>query len=223
MKSDEAIKNIVLAIETSVQGGSMTLLENEQAINSWQGGGRILKSEDILDELSRLLTKNKIKKNRIRQIVISRGPGSFTGTRIGLAIALGLKKSLDCDICGVSVLEAMALNSGWNDHILTAIPVGTKICMQRFTLGKKKKLSKLIMPGLVAYQTFIELIENNLDLRVVLYGGLFRDVLATVQTSSQIVERLADTNENLAILIGLINKEHCASDNLQPIYSKNIR
>jgi tRNA A37 threonylcarbamoyladenosine modification protein TsaB len=39
----------------------------------------------------------------IECLAFSKGPGSFTGLRIGAAIAKGLKKSLGCDIYAVTL------------------------------------------------------------------------------------------------------------------------
>ena len=225
MKKNERVNNIILSIETSVQGGCISLLENNKEIDSWQGMGSISKSDNILDELSSLLTKNKIEKNQIGRIVISRGPGSFTGMRIGLAIVLGLKKSLNCDICGVSVLEAMALKSeniDWNKNIIAAIPIGTMVCIQKIKIGQKRKLNKATIPYLVSIEKFIEQLEDDLESNFVLHERLYKALLVNVQTGNQIVERITSSGENLAYLVGLLGKESCVSDDLQPIYIKTV-
>lgn len=41
-------------------------------------------------------------------VAVSRGPGSFTGIRIGVAAAKGLAWAAEKPCCGVSTLEAMA-------------------------------------------------------------------------------------------------------------------
>jgi tRNA threonylcarbamoyl adenosine modification protein YeaZ len=198
-------------------------LENEKELGFWQGNGNSLKSEDILQELLILLEKNTIEKSQIRQIVVSRGPGSFTGTRIGLAIAHGLKKSLDCDIGGVSVLEALALSANWNKTIIAAIPIGLKVCLQGFEIGQRKKANKVTVPFLVSFESFIQLLEDDLELRAVLYGKLYTDIVASIQTENQIIKRLLRWNENLAYLIGLTAKKLNASDNIEPIYIRDMR
>ena len=217
-------KNIVLAIETAVQGGSLSLLEKGKEVDFWQGSGSISKSADVLDEISRLFQKNKIKKNQIEQIVVSRGPGSFTGTRIGLALALGLKKSLGCDICGVSVLEAMAWQAVGNKNIFTAIPFGTKqVCLQKFQIGQKRELNIVKLPGVMLFETFVQFLKVELEASFVLYGKLHKVALEQIQTEHQIIKRMANCGENLAHLIGLLANEKPASDNLQPIYVQAAR
>ncbi|MBI1187794.1 MAG: tRNA (adenosine(37)-N6)-threonylcarbamoyltransferase complex dimerization subunit type 1 TsaB [Alphaproteobacteria bacterium] len=46
------------------------------------------------------------------RIVVTTGPGSFTGVRIGLAFARGLSLALSIPCVGVSTLEALALERG---------------------------------------------------------------------------------------------------------------
>ncbi len=221
MKKSEKLKNIVLSIETSVQGGSISLSENNKEVDFWQGSGSISKSEEIIVGLSRLLEKNTIEKNQIRQIVISRGPGSFTGTRIGLSIALGLKKSLNCDIYGVSVMEAMALKSNW-DNIISAIPIGIKICIQKFKIGQKRELNEVTLPSLVSFVTFIKQLENDWETRFVLHRKIYEVVLEHFQMEKQIFNRIIDSGENLAELIGRMKTQNNESDNINPIYIKNL-
>lgn len=218
MRKNKKEKNILLAIETSVEGGSISLLANGQEVGGWQGIGSISKAADILVELSSLLKKNIVEKKQISQIVISRGPGSFTGTRIGLAMATGLKKSLDCDICGVSVLEAMAEQSGWQNDVIAAVSVGTKIGMQKFRIGQKRELNKFEPPRLLTFELFIKKLEDDLESTFVLHRKLYKVVLDRFQTKNKLLKRIIDSGDNLAYLIGQKGKTRVASDNLQPIY-----
>jgi len=55
-----------------------------------------------------LLKKLDLTPGQIELVAVARGPGSFTGVRIGVSIAKGLAWGLDIPVCGVSTLEAMA-------------------------------------------------------------------------------------------------------------------
>lgn len=48
----------------------------------------------------------------LNRIVVTTGPGSFTGVRVGLAFARGLGLALHSPVIGVSTLEALALERG---------------------------------------------------------------------------------------------------------------
>lgn len=100
-------QNIILGMETGVLGGSLSLIEEGNEIDSWSGQKNISKSEDVLDELSQMLNRNKLSLQNIKKIVISSGPGSFTGLRIGKAIALGLRASTRCMLLEMSCLDAL--------------------------------------------------------------------------------------------------------------------
>ncbi len=56
-------------------------------------------------------------------IAISRGPGSFTGLRVGLAFAKGLARALDVPLVGVPTLEAYARRGRfWPGPVWVLVP-----------------------------------------------------------------------------------------------------
>lgn len=57
----------------------------------------------------------------IDRIAVVSGPGSFTGVRVGVAIARGLALALDRPAVGVTTLEAMAPNAG-RGPLLSLLP-----------------------------------------------------------------------------------------------------
>ena len=65
-------------------------------------------SRTLLAMTEALLNNLEIKPADLGLIAVSKGPGSFTGVRIGVAAVKGLAWGLDIPVCGVSTLEAMA-------------------------------------------------------------------------------------------------------------------
>lgn len=55
-----------------------------------------------------LLKEHNCEPENLSCVVVGRGPGSFTGVRIGLATAKGIASALPCPLQGVSTLDAMA-------------------------------------------------------------------------------------------------------------------
>lgn len=57
----------------------------------------------------------------IGEIVVTVGPGSFTGIRAGVAAARGFGLSLDVPVTGVSTLQAIAIQQGGSKSLLVAL------------------------------------------------------------------------------------------------------
>src|SRR5258708_18599521 len=96
-----------LAIESAISGGSISLLKGREIAN-WIGSSNVSKAEDLLANIDHLLAANDIALNEIDLITVSAGPGSFTGIRIGIATALGLKAGLGIAMSSESALKAIA-------------------------------------------------------------------------------------------------------------------
>lgn len=96
-------KNLILAIESAIGGGSLSVREGSREIDSWIGTSGISKAEDMLDGFSQLLKRNHLGKERIGLIAYSVEFGSPTGLKIGAALAFGLAKSLECRLSGISL------------------------------------------------------------------------------------------------------------------------
>ena len=65
-------------------------------------------SKDALLEITKLLDKNGFSAKDIDEIISVRGPGSFTGLRIGVTIAKTFAYFLDKELYSVSSLDVMA-------------------------------------------------------------------------------------------------------------------
>jgi tRNA threonylcarbamoyl adenosine modification protein YeaZ len=100
--------NIILAIETSIKAGSLALLNNADVIGSWTGNNDVSRSEDLIPQIGLLLERHQIESGSIQKIAVSVGPGSFTGIRVGIAVAKGLAFALERQLVGVSIFEAIA-------------------------------------------------------------------------------------------------------------------
>lgn len=135
----------VLAMETAVESGSLALYADDVLIDGWVGSGDGgSRSELLLVEIKRLLEKNELPKKMLNSIIISDGPGSLTGARIGLATAKGLSKSIGCVLEFRSVLNSMAGcaavlqtdSESKSRKIITAIPLGkNRICWKTSKFG----------------------------------------------------------------------------------------
>ncbi len=64
-------------------------------------------NEELAKLLSKLLKENLLEIKDIDTIIINRGPGSFTGLRIGYAFLEGILSSIDVNVSQIVLLEAV--------------------------------------------------------------------------------------------------------------------
>lgn len=224
----EGRENIILAIETAVQGGSISLLRGAAEFDYWIGADAVSKSAGILEEIKRILEKNRLEKRTIKKIVVSRGPGSYTGVRVGMAIGLGLKRALGCELVGISSLEAMFLilsASGLNrrSEIITAVPVGrNQVCWQDFADGGaniNNEPAKSQTSTMSDFLEFCERDEIHCRKTLVLHNKLYLGLLDKFgERWSGQSGRLIDAGENIAGLNGRAEMWFGAGEFLPPIY-----
>lgn len=103
----------IAAFDSSTGWGSIALLEAEDArgpILVAEAGmlARDSLASHLLSLLDRLLAESGWERASVDVWAVTRGPGSFTGVRIGLGTARGLGLSSGRPAVGVGTLEAMA-------------------------------------------------------------------------------------------------------------------
>lgn len=94
---------LVLAFDTATDVATSALLRDGDVL-----GERASIARTLLEDLDTLLRDADAEPVDIDALVVGTGPGSFTSTRIGLAIARGLALALDVPAAGVSTLDALA-------------------------------------------------------------------------------------------------------------------
>ncbi len=126
----------ILAIESAIGGGSISLFSAGVRIDGAVGATAQSRAEDLLPTLDEILGRNDLSIADIDEIVVSSGPGSFTGIRIGLSTAVGLAAATRKCLRRVSALEAIALTHGSGREFAVVLPVGRDtVCAQRFGMS----------------------------------------------------------------------------------------
>ena len=80
-------------------------------------------SAQLIPKVEELLAGQHATVREIQAIVVVRGPGSFTGIRVGLSTAKGLAEAVGVGIVAVSRLALLAAASGL-PHVLAAVEAG---------------------------------------------------------------------------------------------------
>ena len=113
---------LILGIESSSLVASAALLSDEKLIAEYTVNNTLTHSQTLMPMIEAVMKSAGIEPEELDAIAISRGPGSFTGLRIGSATAKGLGLALDKPLAEVPTLKAMAYGLfGITDRIICPI------------------------------------------------------------------------------------------------------
>lgn len=101
----------ILNIETSTEVCSVTISKNGELLFIKETSEGLSHSKLLTVFIEELLAENDFKLNQLDAIAVSKGPGSYTGLRIGVSVAKGLCYGLDIPLISVNSLEIMGIYS----------------------------------------------------------------------------------------------------------------
>ncbi len=214
MKKNE----IIISIESAIQGGSLSILIDGQEVDYWVGEKSVSKSEDLLDEISNLLKKNSIEKNNIKFIAVSDSVGSYTGIRIGLATALGLGKAFnESKVIRVSILFALAQTLTEKGRVVAAVSNNNRdIFIQTFeSFSNENNFKKAVYQIIkINNEDFCAFISRESPFWIVTNEKFYEYITENDKLNHIIdLKRVKNAGKNLAKCIGMKVFKDIASDN----------
>lgn len=99
---------LILNIETSTQVCSVSLSLDGKTLGIQESNTKNSHAEQLTIFVQQVMSKEGYELKDLDAIAVSKGPGSYTGLRIGVSTAKGLCYSLDKPLIAISTLEAMA-------------------------------------------------------------------------------------------------------------------
>lgn len=111
----------VLAIESATNVAALAIMEEKAVIAETVLNTGKTHSQRLMPMLARLLEEAELELKDLDGIVVSGGPGSFTGLRIGMATAKGLAYASGKPLITVSTLDSLAYNLKGYPHLICPI------------------------------------------------------------------------------------------------------
>ncbi len=100
---------MILIFDASIEGFSVGVFHsNGTLIHSVTNSTPYSHTELLVPTIQKVLSDANVKFQDLTQIVTTKGPGSFTGIRVGLATAAGLRTALNIPVMSVNTLFALA-------------------------------------------------------------------------------------------------------------------
>ena len=111
----------ILSIDTASDLCTVAVLEDTSCIKEIIVNDARNHSEKIMPVIEQALQETNLNLKDIDLFVCDKGPGSFTGIRIGVGTVLAFQDSLNIPCVGISSLEALAYNIKSNTLICSLI------------------------------------------------------------------------------------------------------
>lgn len=99
---------LLLALETASPVSSVALFEGKQLVACYENHQGRQHARIITLLIEHLLSDNQLKVADLSAVAVAKGPGSYTGLRVGVSTAKGLAMAADLPLLSVSSLEALA-------------------------------------------------------------------------------------------------------------------
>ncbi len=102
----------VIVFDTSWDYGMVAAVRGMEVVEQSSRCAPRAASEGLLPWIIEVAQRSGWKRNDIELLVVGRGPGSYTGTRIAVTVAKSLAEVLQVPLVSVSSVESIALSAG---------------------------------------------------------------------------------------------------------------
>lgn len=135
----------VLSLDSATEAATCALIDNDKVLGEITFNYKKQHSVVLMPMIDNLLKNTGTDIKSIDGFVVSKGPGSFTGLRIGMATIKGLCQGTDKPFISLSTLDALAYNLAYTDGlicpILDALRNNVYTAVYKFTDNKLQRLS----------------------------------------------------------------------------------
>lgn len=107
-----------LAIDTSNLVMGISVIIDDKIVGELTTNMKKNHSVRLMPSIESLLQEVDVKTSELDKIIVAKGPGSYTGVRIGVSVAKTMAWSLNIPITGVSSLEVVARNGKYFDGLV---------------------------------------------------------------------------------------------------------
>ena len=160
----------ILGLDSSGLVASVAIAEDDNLLGEYTVNYKKTHSQTLLPMIDEIFSMVQLKPDDVDVIAVSKGPGSFTGLRIGAATGKGIALALDKKMVAVPTLAAMAYNLyGDSRYICPVMDARRKHLYSGIYTFDGEKLVTVRDVNLASYEELAEELVG-LDGQVVLVG-----------------------------------------------------
>lgn len=188
----------VLAIDTSNLVMGIAVLDGVKVLGEYITNLKKNHSIRVMPAIEDILKETGLKPADLDRIVVAKGPGSYTGVRIGITIAKTLAWTLKKDLVGISSLEVLAQSGKYFDGF--TVPLFDARRTQVFTglygAGEKGEFQNIKEDRIILLKDWLEELQM-LDKKILFLGNdlpLHQDTITEVLRDKAVFGQVSDHN-----------------------------
>jgi tRNA threonylcarbamoyladenosine biosynthesis protein TsaB len=162
---------VILSIDTSTSTSSIALHNAGKLISIQSIHNDKSHSEYLVPSIKYLCETSDIPLDSIQAIAISKGPGSYTGLRIGTSTAKGLCYGLDTRLIAINTLEAMCFGISkfvGNDQLLCPMIDARRMEVYCMVAKADGTILEPTQAKIIDESSFAQLLTTH---KIVFFGG----------------------------------------------------
>ena len=152
----------ILNIDTATDVFGLGLLTTKGLWFDTRRKAGLKHAEVVMGVLDRTLAEAQLTVSDLDLIVCAKGPGSFTGLRIGMAAAKGVSSGLGVPMVSITTLDAMAFGLGWFPGAVVPVIDARKKRLYTSVYVAGKRVTELLDVTLPEFLALIEPHESIL-------------------------------------------------------------
>ncbi len=193
----------VLAVETATAWQSVAILDGERVLGRCDQDAAGSHGKLLLPAVDRLFTQTGLVPAKLDGLVVSIGPGSFTGLRVGLSTVLGFRTITQLPLAVVPTLEGMAWNMRASTEPLCPVLNSRRgeVYWAVFQWRGRDRLDRLLPEQVGPAETLAKQLTGSM----VLFGEGWETEQATIRAMGRSV-RIIETDQHVrpsAVSVGL--------------------
>ena len=160
---------LILNLETSTTNCSVSIGRDGECIALIERNEGYSHAEHLAAQVSDILKSNGIEGSQLEAVCVGKGPGSFTGLRIGVSFAKGLSYGLDIPLLSIGTLDVLleaGVKEGDYDLFIPTIDARRKEVYCAVFDDEKRPLQS-VEALVIDSSSFEQYLDSN---RVLLFG-----------------------------------------------------
>ncbi|WP_456378645.1 tRNA (adenosine(37)-N6)-threonylcarbamoyltransferase complex dimerization subunit type 1 TsaB [Lutibacter sp.] len=152
----------IVNIETATKNCSVSIANNGQTIALKElNSGEYSHAEKLHEFIKQVVKEAGIQLTDLKAVAVSKGPGSYTGLRIGVSAAKGLCFALDIPLISVNTLQALALSISITDGLVIPLLDARRMEVYSSVFNSKNKTIREVKAEIISADSFSDYLNTQ--------------------------------------------------------------